>query len=78
MKKVFTVLRQLFGSKPSRKNDYLVWAKTEYKSDWQFAYQHMLDHNGAAPTLARTYILGTTAQNQIQTYKDGYNDHSNT
>ena len=51
MKKVFKVLRQLFGSKPSSKNDYLVWAKTEYKSDWQFAYQHMLDHQGAAPTL---------------------------
>ena len=46
------VLRVLFGSKPSMKNDsYLVWAKTEYKSDWQFAYQHMLDHNGQAPSL---------------------------
>ena len=45
MKKVFKVLRELFGSKPSSKNDYLVWAKTEYKKDWQFAYQHMLDHN---------------------------------
>ena len=51
MKKVITVLRALFGSKPSMKNDYLVWAKTEYKQDWQFAYQHMLDHNGAAPRL---------------------------
>ena len=51
MKKVFKVLRELFGSKPSSKNDYLVWAKTEYKKDWQFAYQHMLDNKGAAPTL---------------------------
>ena len=51
MKKVFKVLRVLFGSKPSSKNDYLVWAKTEYNKDWQFAYQHMLDNNGAAPTL---------------------------
>mgnify|MGYP003680350714 FL=1 len=50
MKKVFTVLRQLFGSKTSSKNDYLVWAKTEFRKDWQFAYQHMLDHEGAAPT----------------------------
>ncbi len=50
MKKVFTVLRQLFGSKTSSKNDYLVWAKTESRKDWQFAYQHMLDHEGAAPT----------------------------
>ena len=51
MKKVITVLRALFGSKPSSKNDYLVWAKTEYTNDWQFAYQHMLNHNGAAPKL---------------------------
>jgi len=51
MKKVFKVLRVLFGSKPSMKNDsYLVWARTEYKNDWQFAYQHMLENNGAAPT----------------------------
>jgi hypothetical protein len=50
MKKVFTVLRQLFGSKTSSKNDYLVWAKTEYQNDWQFAYYHMLENNGAAPT----------------------------
>jgi hypothetical protein len=49
MKKVFKVLRDLFGSKPSRSNDYLVWAKTEYGKDWQFAYQHMLDNRGAAP-----------------------------
>jgi hypothetical protein len=52
MKKVITGLRTLFGSNTSSKNDsYLVWAKTEYKKDWQFAYQHMLNHNGAAPTL---------------------------
>ena len=44
------VLRVLFGSKTSSKNDYLVWAKTEYSKDWQFAYQHMLDNNGAPPT----------------------------
>ena len=50
MKKVFKVLRVLFGSKPSSKNDYLVWAKTEYNKDWQFAYQHMLENNGAPPT----------------------------
>lgn len=45
------VLRVLFGSKPSSRNDsYLVWAKTEYQNDWQFAYYHMLANNGAAPT----------------------------
>jgi hypothetical protein len=51
MNTVITGLRTLFGSNTSSKNDsYLTWARTEYKNDWQFAYQHMLDHNGAAPT----------------------------
>lgn len=51
MKKVFKGLRTLFGSNTSFKNDsYLTWARTEYKSDWQFAYQHMLENNGTAPT----------------------------
>ena len=51
MKNVIKVLRVLFGSNPSIKNDaYLVWARTEFNKDWQFAYQHMLENNGAAPT----------------------------
>ena len=33
-----------------RRNDLLTWAKTEYKKDWQFAYQYMLDHNGKSPS----------------------------
>jgi len=66
MKKVFKVLRVLFGSKPSSKNDYLVWVKTEYKNDWQFAYQHMLQHNGAAPKLKdlNPWNDGTTKSNK--------------
>ena len=67
MKKVIKVLRDLFGSKPSLKNDsYLVWAKTEYKNDWQFANQHMLQHNGAAPKLKdlNPWNDGTTKSNK--------------
>jgi len=33
-----------------RRKDLLTWAKTEYKKDWQFAYQYMLDHNGKSPS----------------------------
>ena len=55
MKKVFKVLRQLFGSNTSSKNDYLIWAKTEYGRDWQFAYQHMLDNKGQAPMPTKVY-----------------------
>jgi hypothetical protein len=46
------VLRFVFGSKKSiskRHDDYRVWAQTEYKKDWQFAYQHMIDNEGQAP-----------------------------
>ena len=50
MEKVSSVLRKIFGFSSSKDNDFLVWAKTEYTNDWQFAYQHMLNHNGAAPT----------------------------
>ena len=42
----------------SYRNQLLTWAKTEYKKDWQFAYQFMLDHNGKAPT--RSEINGVT------------------
>ena len=34
------------------RDELLTWAKTEYKKDWRFAYQFMLDHNGRAPSLA--------------------------
>ena len=67
MKKVFKVLRELFGSKPSFKNDsYLVWAKTEYKKDWQFAYQYMLDNDGAAPTFRDLNPWNTGANRNLQ------------
>jgi len=50
MKNVYKVLRFLFGSGNSSKNEsYRVWAKTEYGNDWRFAYQHLLDHEGQPP-----------------------------
>lgn len=48
MKKVYRVLRNLFGSKTSN-DSYRIWAKTEYGSDWQYAYEYMITHNGKAP-----------------------------
>jgi hypothetical protein len=38
------------GSDKGFRSDLYTWARTEYKNDWQFAYQFMLDHNGRAPT----------------------------
>ena len=31
------------------REELLTWAKNEYKKDWQFAYQFMLDNEGKAP-----------------------------
>jgi len=32
------------------RDELLTWAKTEYGNDWQYAYDYMLNNNGAAPT----------------------------
>jgi len=29
--------------------EYLDYAKTEYRNDWQYAYQYMLDNEGKGP-----------------------------
>ena len=49
MMKVNSVLRQLFGSKPSTEHGYLVWAKTEYGKDWRWAYEHLVATRGQSP-----------------------------
>ena len=50
----FSGLTNIFGwvaNKPkTQRSDLLIWAKTEYARDWQFAYNHMLDNNGQAPS----------------------------
>jgi|TARA_A100001015_G_scaffold168194_1_gene186944 hypothetical protein len=38
------------GMTQCHRNDLLTWAKTEYKKDWQYAYNFMLDHKGRAPS----------------------------
>ena len=56
MKKLVNTLMRVFTpSLKDTRSDYLIWAKTEFKKDWQFAYQHMLDNKGAAPTLRDLY-----------------------
>ena len=50
--KLFAGLVSIFGSKrPSRSSEkeMLIYAKTEYRDDWQYAYQHMLTHDGKGP-----------------------------
>ena len=37
-------------SNKSYRGELLTWAKTEYGNDWQYAYDHMLNNHGKAPT----------------------------
>jgi len=51
-KETFSGLVSILGNPlPTRKfeREMLTYAKTEYGSDWRYAYQYMLSHNGSAP-----------------------------
>ena len=39
------------GSETRRLAEFEKWARTEYKDDWQFAYEHMVRTNGQRPNL---------------------------
>jgi len=38
------------GMTQRHRNDLLTWAQTEYRQDWQYAYNFMLRNEGRAPT----------------------------
>lgn len=51
-KTIINSLVSMFGRNSSRwERDMLTWAQTEYKKDWRYAYQYMLEHKGRAPTV---------------------------
>jgi hypothetical protein len=37
----------------------MTYAKTEYGSDWQYAYNYMLEHKGSAPKMGLADIKVT-------------------
>jgi hypothetical protein len=39
------------GYENRRHAEFELWAKTEYKNDWEFAYNHMLANNGEKPRI---------------------------
>ena len=48
--KLFTGLRVVFGSRSDTYDRELMnWAKTEYGTDWQFAYSQMLQGKQPKP-----------------------------
>ena len=51
-RETFNGLVSLLGNPlPTRKfeKEMLTYAKTEYGTDWQYAYQYMLTHDGRGP-----------------------------
>lgn len=44
-----TFLTSSTTSRNTVNQHYLEYAKTEYRNDWQYAYQYMLDHEGKGP-----------------------------
>ena len=54
--KLLKSLVSMFGRthSPEWDRDMLIWAKTEYGKDWQYAYQYMINNNGKSPTLGVT------------------------
>ena len=55
----FGSLAKLLGGRrmsAAHRKDLMTWAKTEYPNDSEFAYNHMINNNGKAPT--HTHISG--------------------
>jgi hypothetical protein len=48
---LYTNLVAWCGKRTPNDRDMLTWAKTEFGRDWQFAYNHMITHNGEAPRM---------------------------
>ena len=46
----FSGLINVFTAKNTKEKDFELWAKTEYRNDWQYAYLHMLK-TGAGPRM---------------------------
>ena len=43
MTRLVNVLVSMFGPSSSAQNDILTYAKTEYKNDWKFKYNQLMD-----------------------------------
>lgn len=52
--KLYTSLVSMFGTKRPCERDMLTWAKTEYGTDWQYAYHHIKTH-GYGPRMGVYY-----------------------
>jgi hypothetical protein len=49
--KLFDGLRVVLAKTTPAKDDLLTFAKTEYGSDWRYAYNYMVNNGGKGPKL---------------------------
>lgn len=50
--KLFAGFVSVFGRKNTKfEKEMLTYAKTEFRNDWRYAYQHMIENNGKAPRM---------------------------
>ena len=49
-RKLLGSLMSMFERKKLSDNDILIWAKTEYSNDWEFAYNHIKNHGNGPHT----------------------------
>ena len=59
VKSLMSRLVSMFGRTHSKKwrKEMLTWAQVEYKKDWQYAYNYILEHKDLPP---KRYINGVT------------------
>ena len=50
----FSGLIDVFAAKSTKEKDFEMWAKTEYRNDWEYAYNHMMK-TGAGPRMYREF-----------------------
>lgn len=51
-KKLWEGVRAIMSLDNERhQSDLLIYARTEYKQDWRYAYDYMLKNNGKGPTI---------------------------
>ncbi len=52
---LYDIFMSLFGRTESFEREMLVYAKTEFKDDWRYAYHYMINHRGHAPKMGVTW-----------------------
>ena len=60
MNKLLTILQKMFSKQQKVSQEYITWARTEYKQDWQFAYLEMMTNPGSLPRIDHDVKFSST------------------